>query len=332
MSGTLYEKYLAGEAPMLFSIMEAAANWSNGNSQDKLMLLTLIMRGFSMGEAWPSVATLSRWTDLDARTVRKSMARLTELGFIVVEQRPGSTNLIRFDRAKILQVVSDHKKASVSTPGKNVPPTQMPVKAPASTSGGTDIHASEGLTSMPVKTVKETEIKTAKQERERAHEQLAADGHSEHDIATPCTQQQQSSPSEHWRRAIRFEAWAQDLIDAYCKIGADNFHRWKALVDKHGIAAVVSEAANLPHSTRWDDRVAERLEAAGPDSKQAFAAWLNAHPLARCSRHDHERWMHLWTEAGAELVTKAYRLIEEKNPGQPIYVDQMAAKFKKVEG
>jgi hypothetical protein len=72
--------------------------------------------------------------------------------------------------------------------------------------------------------------------------------------------------------------WAQTLVRAGCKIGRNNWPRWKALADQHGADVLAGAAQGLPETERWDDRVAEAMQASGGQAPIADAV---AHKIER---------------------------------------------------
>lgn len=106
----------------------------------------------------------------------------------------------------------------------------------------------------------ETEGKGREEERKGREGNARAD--SELDICSPSTATPGPvSDADRWRMSEMNEPWARSLKSALCKIGRDNWRQWFAIVEDHGIVAVVQAAKDIPATERWPDRVESALVA-----------------------------------------------------------------------
>lgn len=72
-------------------------NYSKSKGTDKVVLIG-IANHEGDGGAWPSIATLSRYANVDERTVQRSIANLVNLGELEVARQAGGTEATRSDR------------------------------------------------------------------------------------------------------------------------------------------------------------------------------------------------------------------------------------------
>jgi len=72
-------------------------NYSRASGTDKVVLIGIANHDGD-GGSWPSIATLARYANVDARTVQRSIKHLVEMGEIVVHDQQGGTQHTRPDR------------------------------------------------------------------------------------------------------------------------------------------------------------------------------------------------------------------------------------------
>ena len=77
--------------------MALVLNHSRARGTDKVVLLGIANHDGD-GGAWPSLATLARYANVDERSVRRSIASLVALGELAVEVNAGGTGATRGDR------------------------------------------------------------------------------------------------------------------------------------------------------------------------------------------------------------------------------------------
>lgn len=77
--------------------MSLVLNHSKARGTDKVVLLGIANHDGD-GGAWPSLATLARYANVDERSVRRSIANLVALGELAVEYNGGGTGTTRSDR------------------------------------------------------------------------------------------------------------------------------------------------------------------------------------------------------------------------------------------
>jgi hypothetical protein len=91
-------------------------NYSKSRGTDKVVLIG-IANHEGDGGAWPSVATLARYANVDERTVQRSIANLVDLGELEVERQAGGNTDMRPDRRP------NRYRVLVTRPTSGVTPT-----------------------------------------------------------------------------------------------------------------------------------------------------------------------------------------------------------------
>lgn len=59
---------------------------------EKFVLFLLADSANAAGLCWPSTATISRYSNLNERTIRRAIDRLVQLGHVTIKQRPGRSS------------------------------------------------------------------------------------------------------------------------------------------------------------------------------------------------------------------------------------------------
>lgn len=80
-------------ADLSIKIIEAVLDLTVGSSNNKLVLLVLANYTNDQGRCWPSIATLTKKTELSERTVQRALAQLQRGGFLEVIHMPGHSNV-----------------------------------------------------------------------------------------------------------------------------------------------------------------------------------------------------------------------------------------------
>lgn len=83
----------------------------------KLVLISLADQANDDGVCWPSIATLTRRTGLDERSIFRHLATLEKLGHLHREQRPGRSNVYH-----VHPISTPDNTVTTTTPDKSVTP------------------------------------------------------------------------------------------------------------------------------------------------------------------------------------------------------------------
>jgi hypothetical protein len=115
-------------------------NYSKSKGTDKVVLIG-IANHEGDGGAWPSVATLSRYANVDERTVQRSISNLVALGELAVDRQAGGTEATRSDRRP------NRYRVLVTRPADGVTSTSSRESdGVTSTTSRGDAHVAHGVT------------------------------------------------------------------------------------------------------------------------------------------------------------------------------------------
>jgi len=127
--------------------------WTHSRVSGAALLVLLALADHAQdetGEAWPSIAHLSRKTRMNQRRVQRCLRRLEQLGEIRTVPRSGHSSMY------FMQVGSDDaRRGDVVTAPRNVTPDE-------DAGGGGDTDAGGGVTMVPPRIISETSSETSR--------------------------------------------------------------------------------------------------------------------------------------------------------------------------
>lgn len=138
---------------MSIETMSLVLNHSRAKGTAKVVLLGIANHDGD-GGAWPSIATLMRYANVDRRTVQRSIAELVELGELVVGDQQGGTRETRSDRRPNLYTITvsprpEDGAASVSPRDGAASVSPRALDGAASVTGRGGVCVADGAASVP---------------------------------------------------------------------------------------------------------------------------------------------------------------------------------------